>query len=198
MSTSDVELWQEEMNSPAPQNTHTLILYICTHTLWPEFVYPARSGPTRTPPPLSSFDVWKVEGNQSHFLHSGWCRLWFPGAGGATLAVKCSCASGVWEVYGATRSAKNNRGKCWSKASTRGRRKGRWSRHRTSPQRNCVPLVFSGPFRVPHSAHISKMNTSFLSLTITDSLTTTHSTQKMRKVCRKHHTDFWSFGPLLL
>lgn len=135
MSTSDVELRQEEMNSPAPQHTHTLILYICTHTLWPEFVYPARSGPTHTPPPLSSFDVWKVEGNQSHFLHSGRCRLWFPGAGGATLAVKYSCASGVWEVYGATHSAKNNRGKCWSKASTRGRRKGRWSRHRNSPSK---------------------------------------------------------------
>lgn len=69
------------------------------------------------------FDVWKVEGNQSHFLHSGQCRLWFPWAGGATLAIKYCWACKVWEVYGAPGFAKNNRGKCWSKVPKTGRGK---------------------------------------------------------------------------
>lgn len=78
----------------------------------------------------SPFDVWKVEGNQSRFLHSGRCGLWFPGAGGARLAVKYRWACRVWEVYGAPPFAKNNRGNCCSKATTTGRGKGRWSKHR--------------------------------------------------------------------
>lgn len=74
------------------------------------------------------FDVWKVEGNQSHFLHSGRCGLWFPGAGGARLAVKYRWGCRVWEVYGAPHVAKVNRGNCWSQAPTAGRGKGRWSK----------------------------------------------------------------------
>lgn len=66
---------------------------------------------------------------KAHFLHSGQCGLWFPGARGARLAVKYCWACRVWEVYGAPRVAKNNRGKCWSKAPTAGKGTERWSKN---------------------------------------------------------------------
>lgn len=147
---TDVEQRRGEMNSPAPQHTHYIVsnthilndteihMRIHTHMLWHEFVYPARSRPAYAPRSPSSFDVWKVEGNQSHFLHSGRCGLWFPGAGGARLAVKYCRACRVWEVYGAPRVAKNNRGNCWSKAPTAGTEQEGGPRTETSTPRSCI------------------------------------------------------------
>ena len=135
----------------------------------------------------SPFDVWKVEGNQSHFLHSGRCGLWFPRAGGARLAVKYRCACGVWEVYGAPRVAKINRGNCCSKAPTAGKGKGRWSKHWVviSAPRSRI-LSFRVILKSP-SFLLSSLICSFACLTESqNSLTCSHSPQEMRKVCPKH------------
>lgn len=77
-------------NSLTHTHTHTL----CGMSLLFQF------GPDQWPGPRFFPNVWRVEGNQSHFLHIGRCGLWFPRAAGARLAVKY-WAVRVWEVCGA-------------------------------------------------------------------------------------------------
>lgn len=130
------------------------------------------------------FDVWKVEGNQSHFLHSGQCRLWFPWAGGATLAIKYCWACKVWEVYGAPGFAKNNRGKCWSKVPKTGKGEVVQKLSLRSKELHIFSILW-GSFWA-HSFCPSYFPSSTIS----------HSLQKTRKVCAKPNSNFWSFIPL--
>ena len=117
---------QKEICTHMHAHTHTHT-HTHTHCGMSLFIQLGRDSSARSSIPCP-FDVWKVEGNQSHFLHSGRCGLWFLGAGRARLAVKYRWGCRVWEVYGAPHVAKVNRGNCWSQAPTAGRGKGRWSK----------------------------------------------------------------------
>ena len=122
------------MNSPFPQHTHHAVLnvqaihlkYMCKNTLAHSVAWVSLCSSVKTSVRTSiscPSDVWKVEGNQSHFLHFGCSWLWFPPATGATLALKYRLALRVWEVDRVLHAAKNNRGNCCSKPPTTGRDK---------------------------------------------------------------------------
>lgn len=73
--------------------------------------------------PLAHFmcEKWKEIKAISFFQAGVGCGSPRAGGGAVRLAVKYRRACRVWEVYGAPRVAKNNRGNCWSKAATTGR-----------------------------------------------------------------------------
>lgn len=188
---TDVEQWQEGMNSPVPQHTHYIVSN--THTYTHTLAGVCLSSPVKTSvcSPFS-FPIWCVKsGRKSKPFPSFW-PMWVVvpwGRRGETGSKVLLSLQSLWKCVERHRLPKTT-GKTIGQRHHGGRGKGRWSKNRISTARGCIlSLSVTRVPLLPSSLNLKLFICLFN--WVTNFLAISHSPQKMRKVCSKNNLDFF-------